>query len=187
MPTAFNSRKRSIFVRRCKNLCKTAAIFSAPCIRYPLSFFDCQGTDHASQHALSQLMIFSPKLRRLHGMITPSERAYLYWYGKHIFSGKGDIVDLGCWLGSTTLSLAMGLENNKRARFNRLIHSYDEFVWRAYMDNGAKGTDLKGKYQAGDSFLDEFERRSYLGGIASRHVQAILRRWVGMMAQSSFF
>ena len=30
-----------------------------------------------------------------------------------------------------------------------------------YMDSGAKGTDLEGKYQPGDSFLDEFERRTY--------------------------
>ena len=98
-------------------------------------------------------MIFSPKLRRLYGMISQSERAYLYWYGRHIFTGKGDIVDLGCWLGSTTISLAMGLEHNKQAGFNRLIHSYDEFVWWTYMDNGAKGTNLEGKYQPGDSFL----------------------------------
>ena len=66
-----------------------AAIFSAACLRYPLSFFDRQGTSRASQHALSQLMIFSPKLRRLYGMISPTERAYLYWYGRHIFSWQG--------------------------------------------------------------------------------------------------
>jgi hypothetical protein len=106
-------------------------------------------------------MIVSSKLRRLHGMTTANEKAYLYWYGKHIFSGKGDIVDLGCWLGSTSISLAMGLEGNKHAKTNRLIHSYDEFIWRAYMDNGVKGTNLEGKYHHGDSFLDEFERRTY--------------------------
>lgn len=160
MLTAFNSRKRSTFVRRCKSLCRTAVTFSAACSRYSLSFFDRQGTVRVSQHALSQLMIVSPKLRRLHGMITPSERAYLYWYGKHLFSGKGEIVDLGCWLGSTTISLAMGLEHNNHARLNRFIHSYDEFVWRSYMDSGAKGTNLEGKYQPGDSFLHEFERRT---------------------------
>jgi hypothetical protein len=94
-------------------------------------------------------------------MITPSERAYLYWYGKHIFTGKGDIVDLGCWLGSTSISLAMGFEGNHRAKTNRFIHSYDEFIWRPYMDTIAKRTSLEGKYHAGDSFLDEFERRTH--------------------------
>ena len=161
MPDAVNRNNRSVVARRCKTLCATAANFSSSCFRYSLSLLDSGESDSGVQHSLSQLMIFSPRLRRLRGMITPSERAYLYWYGKHIFSGKGDIVDLGCWLGSTTLSLAMGLERNKRARFNRLIHSYDEFVWRPYMDSGAKGTDLEGKYQAGDSFLDEFERQTY--------------------------
>lgn len=160
MLTPLGPKTMNVFVRRCLHLCRTTAIISAACLRYPLSFFDRRGTNRASQHALSQLMVLSPKLRRLHGMITPGERAYLYWYAKHIFSGKGDIVDLGCWLGSTSISLAMGLERNTHARFNRLIHSYDEFVWRPYMDSGAKGTSLEGKYQAGDSFLDEFERRT---------------------------
>lgn len=143
------------------SLCRTVATFSVACLRYPLSLFDRPATGRASQHALSQLMIVSPKLRRLQGMITPSERAYLYWYGKHIFTGKGDIVDLGCWLGSTSISLAMGLEHNTNAKTNKLIHSYDEFVWRPYMDSAAKGTNLEGKYQEGDLFLDEFERRTH--------------------------
>lgn len=160
MPNAVN-RNRNVVARRCKTLCTTAATFSASCFRYSLSLLDSGESDSASQHSLSQIMIVYPRLRRLHGMISPSERAYLYWYGKHIFTGKGDIVDLGCWLGSTTISLAMGLEHNKRVMPNRFIHSYDEFVWRPYMDSGAKGTDLEGKYKAGDSFLDEFERRIY--------------------------
>src|SRR5687768_2048575 len=117
-------RKRMyISVRKCKNLCKTVATFTTACLRYPLSFLGRQRTNRPSQHALSQLMIFSPKLRRLHGMINTSERAYLYWYGKHIFSGKGDIVDLGCWLGCTSISLGMGLERNNHAKSDRLIHA----------------------------------------------------------------
>jgi hypothetical protein len=159
MPTALD-KATNIFARRCKYVCRTAATFAAACSRYPLSFFEGQGTNRESLHALSQLMIVSPKLRRLHGMTTANEKAYLYWYGKHIFSGEGDIVDLGCWLGSTSISLAMGLERNRRAKTSKLIHSYDEFIWRAYMDNGTKGTNLEGKYRHGDSFLDEFERRT---------------------------
>jgi hypothetical protein len=160
MPTALD-KATSKFVRRCKYIYRTAATFSAACTRYPLSSLNGRATSRDSLHALSQLMIVSPTLRRLHGMTTANEKAYLYWYGKHIFTGKGDIVDLGCWLGSTSISLAMGLERNNRAKTNRLIYSYDEFIWRAYMDNGAKGTNLDGKYRHGDSFLDEFERRTY--------------------------
>jgi hypothetical protein len=161
MLTALDRMAKSRVVRRCKYICRTAATFSAACSRYPLTFFEDQATSRASLHALSQLMVVYPKLRRLHGMTTANEKAYLYWYGKHLFTGKGDIVDLGCWLGSTSISLAMGLErNNHHSKTNRLIHSYDEFLWRAYMENGAKGTNLEGKYCQGDSFLDEFERRT---------------------------
>jgi hypothetical protein len=139
-----------------------AGTFFAACARWPLSLLDDKATNPASVHALSQVMILSPTLRRLHGMTTASEKAYLYWYGRHIFTGKGDIVDLGCWLGSTTIAMAMGLERNANVTSKKFIHSYDEFIWRAYMANGAKGTNLEGKYQAGDSFLDEFERRTHL-------------------------
>lgn len=147
------------FFRRCRSLGKIAAIVFAGGWYYLLGFFGDKG-DRVIQHAASQTMVLSPKLRRLHGMTTRTERAYLYWYAKHIFTGKGHIVDLGCWLGSTTVSLAMGLERNRHASFNKLIHGYDEFVWRSYMDLSAKGTELEGKYRAGDSFLDEFERRT---------------------------
>lgn len=161
MMTALDRKITKKIVRRCKYLYRTAATFFAACARYPFGFFDSHAADRASQHAFSQLMILSPRIRRLYGMTTPNERAYLYWYGKHIFSGKGDIVDLGCWLGSTTISLAMGLEHNNHAKVNRLIHSYDKFIWRSSMSDMAKGTSLEGKYQAGDSFLDEFESRTY--------------------------
>jgi hypothetical protein len=176
MLTELYRKIRSIFFGKCKNVCKTATTFSVCCLRYTFSFFEFQSANRVGQHELSQLMILSPKLRRLHSMITPSERAYLYWYGRHIFSGKGDIVDLGCWLGSTSISLAMGLERNNHAKFNRLIHSYDEFVWRSYMDNGARGTNLEGKYKPGDSFLDEFERRTY----PWRHY---IKAWPGDLAK----
>lgn len=160
MLTELGRKKVNSYVRRGRNLCRTAATVSAVCLRYPFSFFNRQADGRASQHGLSQMMIVSPKLRRLYGMTTTSERAYLYWYGKHIFTGRGCLVDLGCWLGSTTISLAMGLAKNSHARVNRLIHSYDEFIWRSYMENGAKGANLEGKFQNGDSFLCEFERRT---------------------------
>jgi hypothetical protein len=54
----------------------------------------------------------------------------------------------------------MGLERNNLVKVNKLIRSYDEFVWRAYMDTVASGTTLEGKYRPGDFFLDEFERRT---------------------------
>src|SRR5687767_15808978 len=58
MTTALD-QATSIFARRCKYVCKTAATFSAACSRYPRTFFEGQATSRDSLHALSQLMIVS--------------------------------------------------------------------------------------------------------------------------------
>lgn len=158
MPTAMDRKGTNFLVRKCKTLWKITKIFSAAYWSYLLGFLE--GNNSPRQHAASQVMVLSSRLRRIQGMIGIHEKAYLYWYGRHIFTGKGDIVDLGSWLGSTTFSLAMGLENNKRSGLGRLIYSYDEFVWRSYMDKKVKGTKLEGKYEPGDSFLEEFEQRA---------------------------
>ncbi|CUS34892.1 Glycosyl transferase group 1 (fragment) [Candidatus Nitrospira nitrosa] len=148
------------FMKRFKSRAKVVAIFARGCISYLSHVFRHSTSSSVAMQAASQAMVLSPRLRQLQGMIALSERAYLYWYGKHIFTGRGHIVDLGCWLGSTTISLAMGVEHNPRAPFKTSIYGYDEFIWRSYMDSGVKGTKLEGKYQTGDSFLDEYERRT---------------------------
>lgn len=138
---------------------KLAKVFFVACLRFLLSLFEGKGSS-ATRHECSQLMVLSQRLHRIQGMIGQTEKAYLYWYTKHIFTGEGTIVDLGSWLGGTTISLAMGLEDNKRLTHNKLIHSYDEFVWGAWMNHLVQGTGLEGRYQPGDSFLDEFKHRT---------------------------
>jgi hypothetical protein len=95
------------------------------------------------------------------GMTTTTERAYFEEYARSTYSGAGEIVDLGCWLGSTTISLAKGLTRNpsSRAAAHR-IHAYDQFLWYAWMDECVRGTGIEGKYKPGDSFLDEFHKRT---------------------------
>lgn len=111
-------------------------------------------------HEFSQLLVIYAYFRRLPGMTTGTERAYFRWYAQHIYSGSGAIVDLGCWLGSTTISLAMGLTKNKVSRPSKgVIHAYDEFIWRDYMERSAEKTTLKGKFQLGESFVEEFNKR----------------------------
>lgn len=160
MATAPDRKVRNLSIGRWKSRWKVASIFANGFGHYVTGLWGRHGRHNVATHAASQMMVFDPKLRRLFGMTTLTERAYLYWYGKHIFSGKGQIVDLGCWLGSTTIALAMGVEQNRLAPFKTSIYGYDEFIWRAYMDSGAKGTELDGKYKVGDSFVDEFERRT---------------------------
>jgi glycosyltransferase involved in cell wall biosynthesis len=113
------------------------------------------------QKAVSNEQLSSPEsYSRLLGMTSNQEQVFLQDYGENIYSGQGEIIDLGCWLGSATISLAKGLEKNRRVALKyKRIHAYDLFTWHPYMEQTVKGTSLEGKYEQGDSFLDEFTRR----------------------------
>ncbi|MGH9372664.1 MAG: class I SAM-dependent methyltransferase [Vicinamibacterales bacterium] len=120
--------------------------------------------------------------RRLIGMLTLNEQAYLRWYAKRRYTGRGEIVDLGCWLGSSTMPLALGLRDNRAVPVHRqVIHAYDIFRWEDWMDESVKGTSLEGRYRAGDSFLDEFQRRTAPWSTMVRPYAADLRAigWTG--------
>lgn len=99
----------------------------------------------------------------IEGLTTKWEQGYLQWYCKNKYSGRGEIVDLGCYLGASTISEAKGLDKNRQVQLkDGRIHAYDIFVFMP--DNKGmtpyfKNTSLEGKYQEGDSFLDEFRER----------------------------
>ena len=66
------------------------------------------------------------------GMLSGEEGCLLHWLAKNYFSGAGDIIDAGAFLGSSSFCLAKGLEDNPRivAKSGR-VHAYDLFeVWR---------------------------------------------------------
>lgn len=88
------------------------------------------------------------------------EQAYLEWYATNKYSGQGEIVELGCWLGSSTIPLAIGLENNRRVlEKDKRINAYDLFLWQSWMDRSVRKTQLKGKFKPGDSFVEEYKHR----------------------------
>ncbi len=90
-------------------------------------------------------------------MTTATERAYFEWHTRARLTGDGAIVDLGPWLGSTTVALAMGLRESRRpATRGARIHAFDRFIWENWMDAYAGLTRI-GTYSPGDSFLPEFE------------------------------
>lgn len=94
----------------------------------------------------------------LPGMTALTERAYYAWHCRELFTGVGEIVDLGAWFGSTTASLASGLvKNRKPAARARNVHAYDQFVWEPWMDDYARLAAF-GPYEPGDSFQREFDR-----------------------------
>ncbi len=95
------------------------------------------------------------------GMTSKSEQDYFAEYGEKIYSGKGEIVDLGCWLGSTTIPLVRGLLKNPAfIESGRKVFAYDLFVWFEWMNDSTAGTDLAEKYREGDNFVGEFKART---------------------------
>jgi len=90
-------------------------------------------------------------------MTASGEHSFLQWYGQYGYDGVGELVDLGCWMGTTTISLAKGLVNNaSRRAAQRRIRAYDQFLWEEWMDSHLAGTPLEGKYRPGESFYDRF-------------------------------
>jgi hypothetical protein len=62
------------------------------------------------------------------GMITDEEIQYYHWLARY-YSGDHEVVELGPWLGHSTMHLASALGSTLR-RSGKRIHVYDDFVWR---------------------------------------------------------
>jgi len=90
-----------------------------------------------------------------YGMTTDNELQFLETYARDRFSGNGRIVDLGCWFGATTISLARGLASNDRATTNRLVEAMDLFTWESWMDPFVQQLSLPNRPTAGSSFYDD--------------------------------
>lgn len=97
-------------------------------------------------------------IESLPGMTTPEERRYLIEYARDQFTGEGEVVDLGCWLGSASAALAEGLMQNPRpAAAQRLVHAFDFFRYDADMASDFARAGLGGRYRQGELFLDAFQ------------------------------
>ena len=66
-------------------------------------------------------------------------------------------LDLGCWFGATTFSLARGLTKNRRAENNRRIDAFDLFIWNKWMQLAADPIGMPVKYREGESFFSEVQ------------------------------
>ncbi|MBE7552142.1 MAG: hypothetical protein HS126_13820 [Anaerolineales bacterium] len=85
-------------------------------------------------------------------MISPEERLYLYWLGRSQWSGEGTVVEIGPWLGGSTVCLAAGMAASGHETKRRL-HVFDNFIWREFMTARAALS-----LQPGDSFKSYFLR-----------------------------
>lgn len=87
------------------------------------------------------------------GMTSEYELAFLQYYTMNKYGGYGEIVDMGCWLGATTLYLAKGLQlNNTVKNKEKRIHAFDLFEWNQYLDGHVKGTIYEDRFKSGDDY-----------------------------------
>lgn len=107
----------------------------------------------SDSHSARQLSAFI-------GMLTLNEKLFLYNYGRKAFTAEGVIADLGCFVGASTCSLALGLSANPRlAAITQPLHSFDLFLWDKQMHSFFK-QPLSRVYQEGDPFFEEFRERT---------------------------
>jgi len=88
-----------------------------------------------------------PALPDLPGMISPSECRYLFATARGL-QGSGCVVEVGSWLGRSSLHIAAGLaESGKPTK----LHCFDGFVWAP---NDVSKTSLP--LRPGDDFQNHF-------------------------------
>ena len=61
------------------------------------------------------------------GMLGLEERKLLYNLTRHVYTGRGAVVDLGSFCGASACSLAAGMRDNPQAA-GRRVDSYDCFI-----------------------------------------------------------
>ena len=83
-------------------------------------------------------------------MISESEKRYLYWLTSTGYSGLGAVVEVGTWLGCSTLHLAAGL---RQAGYNDGLYCYDRYVWK----QDTQRNDFL-RLRDGEDFQPHFER-----------------------------
>jgi hypothetical protein len=117
----------------------------------------------------------SDRAREVKTMLSIQERQLLYWLTANYFKGEGAIVDAGCFVGGSTVSLGEGLRSSGR---KGAIHVYDRFEVEPYMnDFYFKGEDRV----AGDSFRPVFDRNTaHVADLLNVHGGDLLaQRWSG--------
>jgi hypothetical protein len=90
------------------------------------------------------------------GMVSPDEMAFFRESAARSVGKEGAIVDLGCWLGSTSIALAQGILSRGSQTGNRTekVLGFDRFVWEEWMPAHLP----YGIYYPGESFLPEARR-----------------------------
>jgi hypothetical protein len=97
--------------------------------------------------------------RHVPTMLCPEELQYLCWLTERLWTGEGYVVEIGPWLGGSTVCLAAGMVRSGHDASGRLV-AIDNFLWRDFMSARA-ALPLR----PGESFRSFFE--SHLSDYAS--------------------
>lgn len=87
------------------------------------------------------------KLRSVPGMISP-DQALAYFLISFSQSLAGDIVEVGCWQGRSTIALAQGCKDSRNGR----VHAIDHFLGNPgkrefYVQKNEDLSDLRGNFE----------------------------------------
>lgn len=90
------------------------------------------------------------------GMVSSDEMAFFTESAARYVGREGAIVDLGCWLGSTSIALAQGIlsHGSKVDNSNEKVFGFDLFQWEGWMPARIPYC----LYEPGESFLPEARR-----------------------------
>ena len=84
------------------------------------------------------------------GFTSQNERKYLYNYVRRHYSGKADIVELGCAFGSLSVPILKAL--NEKKRNTSKLHAFDLFQYHESFGNVLSNSTFNGKIKYGECF-----------------------------------
>jgi hypothetical protein len=123
-----------------KDLCRKAKAAHAA---LPSKVYSFDGTEQLGIYVMCEAppwKCFASNNTDTNSMITGEEAGYYDWLTR-FYKGAGRVVELGPWLGSSTIAIQTGLRKNPRF-VNEKLQVFDDFIWRkSWMDSYVKPED----------------------------------------------
>ena len=124
---------------------------------FKIKEIDCLTEKVKPNESKNSLFQNTPNINYYFGMTSHQEQDYFEMYTSSIYTGTGEIVDLGSWFGATTIKLAKGLSKREKLKNFRKIHAFDRFIWKKSWEKYKENCMYT--YEDGESFLSEFSKR----------------------------
>jgi hypothetical protein len=118
-----------------------------------------------------------PACHHVSAMLSVAERKMLSWLTENIYTGEGEIVDLGAFIGGSAVCMADGLSKSRIKNKKKRIHSYDRFFGDYPMQWIKENTKFSPANQ--DSYFDVFEQQTkpFEDMITSHKVDLVGHPW----------